>query len=268
MKKSRLRIFLILIAIAVTFNSANAEGTNNLSRVDKLMVEGALHFSEGNLDKAIADFSGVIQLNPTNDFAILNRATAYRAKGEFAKSIKDWSKYILLNPTNHLAFQQRASCFAAIDEFDRALGDWNKSLRLDPNDATSLAMRGFCYNNKEQFDEALKDYYQAIQIDPKNASAWNNLGWLRATCPVTSFRNGKEAVEAATKACEFSDWKNWTRVDTLAAAFAEAGDFQQAIKFQEQALNLDETNNDKRKAMKNRLASFQKHQPFRQTPKR
>lgn len=266
--KIKLQFSLLVFAFAVFVNSAIAGETNRLSRSDELIVEGALHFSDGDFDEAIASFSTVIQLDPTNANAIFDRASVYRAKGEFEKSIADYDKYILLNPTNELAFKSRASDYAGLGQIDKAISDWNDGLRLNPNDATALAMRGFCYDKIGQFNGAEKDYYQAIRIDSTNASAWNNLGWLRATCPIASMRNGKEAVEAATKACDFSNWKNWTRIDTLAAAFAEAGDFKQAIKFQEQALGLNGANKMERKEMENRLALYQEQKPFHETSQR
>ncbi len=210
-------------------NSVSATETNHLSPSNVLIIEGALQYGDGDLDKAIASFTKVLQFDPTNSLAVFNRASVYRTKGEFKKSISDFNSYIRLNPTNDFAYKNRASAFAAIGEFEKALNDWSEGLRLNPIDATALAMRGFSYEKTGRFSEAQKDYYQAIQIDAKNGSAWNNLGWLRATCPIVSMRNGEEAVNAATKACDFSSWTNWTRLDTLAAAFAEKGDFELAI---------------------------------------
>jgi Flp pilus assembly protein TadD len=267
MGKIRLQICLAFLAGVGIVNSMPASETNHLTRVDELIVDGALHFSDGEFDKAIADFTAAIQFDPKNAFAIFDRAIAYRAKGEFEKSIGDLNKYIQLNPTNDLAFKNRASVYAAIGEVDKAITDWSEGLRLNPNDATALALRGFCYDKKGRFDEAEQDYHRAIQIDPINPSAWNNLGWLRATCPIASMRNGKEAVEAATKACNFSSWTNWTRVDTLAAAFAEADDFQQAIKYQKQALDMTAAGDKERKAMQDRLALYEQQQPYREIHK-
>jgi tetratricopeptide (TPR) repeat protein len=269
--KIKLQFSQLFLAFAVIVNSAIAQETNHLSKSDELISQGCTNFVKGDFDKAIVCFTTVIQFEPTNALAIFNRASAYRAKGEYEKSIEDLNKYILFNPTNDLAFKNRASDFQAIGEIDKAISDWNEGLRLNPNDALAaiaFAMRGDCYGRKQQFDESLKDYYQATRIDSKCDSAWNALGWLRATCPVDSMRNGKEAVEAATKACEFSNWMKWGRVDTLAAAFAEAGDFQQAIKFQEQALGLNGANEKERKEMENRLALYQEQKPFHETSQR
>lgn len=113
MEKIRLIICLLILAFD---NPAIAGDTN---RFDSMMFEGDTNFAKGDFDDAIADFSMAIQLNPTNDWAIFDRAGAYRAKGEFEKSIRDYDKYILLNPTNDYAFKSRASDFCALGEFER-----------------------------------------------------------------------------------------------------------------------------------------------------
>jgi tetratricopeptide (TPR) repeat protein len=247
--------------------SAVGGETNGRTNLDDLLRGGFIHFSQGDLDKAIADYSAVIQIDSTNAVAIFNRAESYRAKREFKNSLADWNKYIRLHPTNALALKNRAAVFDAIGEFDRAINDCDEGLRLNPNDADALTMRGDCHGHKGQFNESLEDFYQAIRIDPACESAWNNLGWLRATCPVVSIRAGKEAVEAATKACELSHWMNWGRIDTLAAAFAEAGDFDQAVKYQKRALAMNGISDKDRQDMFGRLLLFEQRAPYRDSYK-
>jgi tetratricopeptide (TPR) repeat protein len=255
---------ILILGLAEVPQGLVASQTNQLSQSDAWLVEGVLHANGKAYAEAIHDFGKAIEANPQNANALFNRASIYRVSGEFKLSIADLDKYILLNPTNDLAFKNRASDFGALNDFERALRDWNEGIRLNPRDPIALAMRGFCLNNLGRYEDALKDYYQAIQMDPKCASAWNNLAWLRATCPADSKRNAKEAVAAATKACECSNWKNWSRLDTLAAAYAEAGDFDQAAKIQKQALSMDQSDDPRRKAMHFRLSLYEQHQPFRQ----
>jgi tetratricopeptide (TPR) repeat protein len=106
----------MFLAVAVIPSSVIAGETNSPSSFDNLITEGANHFSKGDLDKAIADFSAVIRLDSSNTSALFDRAGAYRAKGELDKSIEDLKKYILLNPANDLAFKGRASVFDAKGE--------------------------------------------------------------------------------------------------------------------------------------------------------
>ena len=116
---------------------------------------------------------------------------------------------------------------------------------------------------KNEFEQAIEDYSQAIRIDPKNSLALNNRAWLWAVCPDAKFRDGARAVESATRACELTNWKSANNVDTLAAACAEAGDFDSAIRWQEKAQPLfpdDET----RARGKERLNLYKLGKPFRE----
>src|SRR5262249_39390449 len=82
----------------------------------------------------------------------------------------------------------------------------------------------------------IDDYREAIRLQPKLVSAHNNLAWLLATCPVDALRNGQEAVEHATFACNATGWSTPNNMGTFAAACAEVGDFDEAVRWQKKAL--------------------------------
>jgi len=90
--------------------------------------------------------------------------------------------------------------------------------------------------HKGQPDKAISDLNESIRLDSNGANSYNNLAWILATCPTDSVRNGKQAVQAATKACELTQWNNAHSLGTLAASYAETGDFDQAVKYQMQAM--------------------------------
>jgi Zn-dependent protease len=102
--------------------------------------------------------------------------------------------------------------------------------------SSALTNRGLVEGRRGNWQRAIDDYREALRLQPKLASAHNNLAWLLATCPVDALRNGQEAVEHATLACEASGWSKLNCVGTLAAAYAEVGDFQQAVRLQQQVL--------------------------------
>jgi Zn-dependent protease len=116
------------------------------------------------------------------------------------------------------------------------------------------------------WQRAIENYRAAIKLQPKLVNAHNNLAWTLAVCPVDALRNGKEAVEHATWACKATQWSNSTCLGTLAAACAEAGNFQEAVRLQKQA-NSDpaycKTHGEQ--AAVGRLRLYEQGLPFRMT---
>jgi tetratricopeptide (TPR) repeat protein len=94
----------------------------------------------------------------------------------------------------------------------------------------------------------------------------NSLAWLLATCPEAKICEGKEAVELALRACELSEWRDWGMIDTLAAAYAEQGDFDRAIKYQKQVLEIGKSSNEYDK-IKEHLSLYEQHRPYREITK-
>jgi tetratricopeptide (TPR) repeat protein len=113
------------------------------------------------------------------------------------------------------------------------------------------------------FQEALADYAAAIRLDPTSAECLNNRAWLLATCPDPTFRDGKAAIESAKKACDLSQWKIPAHLDTLSAAYAEVGQFDQAVKTQKQAIGLLTTAEEKAHH-RTRLKLYAAKQPYHQ----
>jgi len=224
---------------------------------------GAAYWASGEFDKAISDFSRQIELQPTNSDAFFNRASAYRAKREFTNAVSDFSRCLELCPTNPLAYKTRAAVYNTMGEFDKAISDWTAGLQLGPADANAYELRGYAYSQKGEFDKAVRDFSEAIRLDPNNDKAHDNLAWLRATCPIASLRSASEAMEAARKACELTASSNWMCIDTLAAAFAEAGNFKEAAEHERQAMAMEGPSKDELKAMQARLLLYEQRRPYR-----
>ena len=102
--------------------------------------------------------------------------------------------------------------------------------------ATVHTNRGLVHGLRAEWQRAIDDYREAIRLQPKLATAHNNLAWLLAACPVDALRNGQEAVEHATWACNATAWSEPNCLGTLAAAYAETGDFAEAVRWQQRAL--------------------------------
>lgn len=223
---------------------------------------------KGELDGAISDFSEAIRLNPRDAVAYGLRGKAYSDKGELDKAVSDLTEAIRLNPTDTLAYQHRGYISSKNGELDKAMSDLNEAIRLDPKLAVAYDNRGWTYSKMGEFHKAVGDVNEAIRLSPKDGKAYNSLAWLLATCPDPSIRNGTKAVEVAKTACELEGWKTWYCVGTLGAAYAELGDFQQAINSQKRAMNMPGPTDKDRTDAEKRLDLYQQGKPYREPAKR
>jgi tetratricopeptide (TPR) repeat protein len=114
-----------------------------------------------------------------------------------------------------------------------------------------------CLHRKE-YRKAVSLLEKSIELDPEYAPPRNALAWFLATADEKELRDGKRAVELALKACEFTEWKNPEYLDTLAAAYARVGDFDQAVKWQEKAVEGEKSS---KRAFQERLRSYRKRKP-------
>jgi Flp pilus assembly protein TadD len=116
-----------------------------------------------------------------------------------------------------------------------------------------------------QFAEAVQYYQEALRLKPDFQEAVNNLAMLRASCPQAKFRNGAEAVQLAETACRLSERRNPSFLGVLAAAYAEAGRFDDAVKTIQEALAISKASgaNYLVPIQTHMLELFQAGKPFR-----
>jgi tetratricopeptide (TPR) repeat protein len=123
-------------------------------------------------------------------------------------------------------------------EYDKAISFFNQTLEINPQYALAFAARGLTWQKKGHYDDAINDGNKALELEPDKPAYLNNLAWILATCPNMRMRDGKRAVELALKAAKLTEWKKGYILDTLAASYAQSGDFPSAIKTQEKAIQL------------------------------
>ena len=186
-----------------------------------------------------------------------------RNKGEFERSIADYNEAIRLNPQYAIAFNNRGYAWATKKDQDRAISDFNEALRMNPQYALAFNNRGDAWKAKGDFQRMMADYTEAVRIDPENAEFVHDLAWELAANRNDKIRNGIRAVELARKVCELTQWKNANYIDTLAAAYAEAGQFSEAVRWQEKA--LEDAGIAKNAGSRRRLALYKEGKAFRES---
>jgi Flp pilus assembly protein TadD len=174
-------------------------------------------------------------------------------------------KAIQLESTNLSALITRGTAFAQMGDLVKACNDLDEVIRLNPENGVAYANRGLLRAWREDYASAVADCTKATELEPKLATAHNNLAWILATCPDDHIRDGQRALKHAKKACDLSAWNKWSSLGTLAAAYAELGDFKQAVKYQTQAITGGKIPDKDRKAADERLQLYKKRKVYRET---
>ncbi len=150
-------------------------------------------------------------------------------------------------------------------DYDWAIEDYDEAIRIDPKYQLAYVGRGRAWKAKKEYDKAIWDYGKAIRIDPTFATGYRFLAWLLATCPEERVRDCKRAIQLATKACELTDWKHALGLDTLAAAYADAGQFDEAERYQTKALEIPVYRGLAGDEFRQRLELYKQKKPFRES---
>jgi tetratricopeptide (TPR) repeat protein len=256
----------------------------------------------GNCDKAIKDFDEAIRLSPACAMAFANRGSAWGNKREFEKALQDLDEAIRLDPKLLIAFQNRGCLWVNQGESDKALADFDKAIRLEPNCPQTYCFRGGAWFNKKDFEKALKDFNEAIRLEPRFVNAFvlrgqtwcakhdygkaakdfddalqinpHDVGalrakaWFLATCEDERYRDGRIAVYMAmtvqTTAETLTQSTQPGDLEILAAAYAEAGEFDKAAETQKKALSNPEYDKQSVKRGRELLKLYKAKKPYRE----
>lgn len=153
-------------------------------------------------------------------------------KGDAVGAKRNVDAVLQRDPAFWPALYVRAQIYSPEAKYDLALKDCNEALRQDRTVVETALLRANINARLGEYAEALKEYDYLASLHPKNvtlARVLSERAWFYATCPNGSFRNGQQAVKDAKAACSIMVWKDENMIDTLAAAYAETGDFNSAV---------------------------------------
>jgi tetratricopeptide (TPR) repeat protein len=208
------------------------------------------------------DFNRVIELKPDYANAWFNRGEIRYDQGQHEEAAADYSQALRLNDKDAGAYACRGHAYFQLRQFQQALADYDQAVRLDGKSAEALANRADAYQSLGQWEQAAVDYRGSVELDQRLGRAYLGAAWLMATCPRDEIRNADLAIEAAKKAIELEGEQKHQHLDTLAAAYANAGLFDQAKATLEKAIRLAPEADAKR--MRERLALYDAGKPYRQ----
>ena len=228
------------------------------------LERGVEAFDMADYELAIRIFTKAIRVDPDDPAAYFYRGLSFREQKKYDQAIRDFTQAIRLDSRQPASFYNRALVYGMIGDFESALQDYEDCVRLSPENPLCYAWRAAAYEALNEFEKAEADLETTIRLQPELPFGYNNLAWMRATCPESDFREGESAVKLATKACELSRWESRFALSTLAAAYAESGKFQEAVRWQKKAIELGADDEDFVDRSSKRLSLFEKGKPFRE----
>jgi tetratricopeptide (TPR) repeat protein len=199
---------------------------------------GITLFQLGRMDEAIAHFQQALQIKPDYAEACYNLGLSFRKQGRLDEAIACYQKALQIRPDFAEAQNNLGNALLQTGQVDAAISSFQKALEIIPDDASVHLNLGNALLQKGRADEAITQFQKALQIKPDYAKAQNDLAWLLATWPEASLRDGNKAVELAQQANALTGGENPLILHTLAAAFAEAGRFSEAVETAQRALQL------------------------------
>jgi tetratricopeptide (TPR) repeat protein len=213
---------------AVRINPTDTTAQTNL---------GKLFVKQRKLNEAVVCFNKLLARRQDSAEVHYYLAATQSMQKKYDEAIKHFAKTLELDPKYPDAHNKMGTILAAAGRFDEAIVHFNEALRTDPNQAEMYVNIGAAYNKLGKYDQAIQNWTRAIELNPNNVGVLNNLAWLLASADNVSAQDANRAIELAERACEMTGHKEPGLLDTLAAAYATGGRFDDAIETAKQALD-------------------------------
>ena len=246
-----------------------------------LLQRAEVALDREDLKSAKEDFRIATQVAPqiiNLEMVIGLRSRIALAENRIADAINDAQMLSDRSPTNPFHRLRLASLYTMDNRPRKAIDVLSELLQTDPENVAALRSRGDALLSVGDHQKAIEDYESAIksvgqiEIDTADefqkqeaAGIYNNLSWVLATSPNDKVRNGPRSLELAEKAAALSNYEAPHILSTLAAAFAEAGNFEKAVEWSEKAVELgDEENHEQLEQLELELESYKKGEAWRE----
>jgi Flp pilus assembly protein TadD len=216
------------------------------------------------MDEGIVHFQKALEIKPDHAETHYNLGTALLQKGNVDEAIVHFQKALEIKPDHAEVHNNLGTALLRKGSMDEAIVHFQKALEIKPGYAEAHYNLGNALLRKGSMDEAISHYQKALEINPDYAEAQNNLARVLATSPRASLRNGNQAVMLAQQANRLTGGENPIILSTLAAAYAEAGRFPEAVETAQRALQLAGTQSNPTLAddIRSQMKLYQTGLPF------
>ena len=240
---------------AVELAPDNAVTYNNL---------GCTLSERGRVAEALEYYSKALRLNPGFVDAHYNMGKALVSQGRLDEAIDRFTAVVRIDPGYSEAHNNLGDVFLGQGNLDKAVFHYATAARIAPEDALAQNGLGSALAAQGKMGEAIQHLSKAVDLEPDFVKALNSLAWTLATGSDAKLRDGARAVTLARRACQLTDNRHPLLLDTLAAAFAESGEFDKAVQTAQMAIALARSAGrvEWARDIEKRLESYNRGLPF------
>jgi tetratricopeptide (TPR) repeat protein len=224
---------------------------------------------KGQVDEAIRHCERAVGMRPTDPDAQVSLGDALLRKGRIDDAIDHYQKAMMASPDHFLSRYGLCQALLEKGELDSAIQVCRSALVLWPLDADCHTALAIALDEKGEPAEAIQHYEKALEVAPRSIPTLTNFAWLLATSQHASLRNGLKAIELAKQADRLVGGTNTLVLRTLAAAYAEHGEFAKAIRTARSAMELARMHGEGSLTtdLDQQIRLYQLGMPFRETAK-
>ncbi len=244
--------------------------------VATLLVRAGMYYEMKKPEKALEDIDAAIKLQPSVAQSHLMRAEVLAATNRLDQAISELEALLKASPGNVALLNRLGSFYLVAGRPRKAIEAASQIISKDADNYSAIRFRADAYLNIGKHAEAIADFEKALALNKDDESLLNNYAWVLATSPDEKLRDGPRALKYATKAAEATKFETPHVLSTLAAAYAETGDYENAAKWSQKAVELSQKevdaakDDDKKKLqadheqLKKELESYHQHKPVRE----